>query len=257
MNSEAFSLAPIRHALIIAAGRGRRFLAETALRPKPLIELNGRPLILHVLGRAAQAGIDRVTVITGYRADVLEDCLSRDLPAGMKLDCLYNPEWERANGVSVLKARGFMPRAFALLMSDHLFDPEMLRKLAAAPIQDGYCRLAVDFDPAGVPDLTDATKVRCANGLVLEIGKEITGYNGIDTGVFLCTEGIFTALEVAVAGGAASLSDGVRKLAHQGKMEAVDVSGLFWRDIDDEPGLRNAKAALGKGALGGYQARLS
>lgn len=234
----------IRHALIIAAGRGSRFKSDTATRPKPLIEVNGLPLILHVIESASLAGINQVTVVTGYLGNVLEDFLAREIPASIKVRCIRNPEWERPNGISVLKARGFMPRAFALLMSDHLFDPRILQELASVPLREGFCRLAVDFNPLEVPDLGDATKVMAVSGLVLDIGKEINEYNGIDTGVFICTDGIFFALEASISRRAESLSDAVRELTRQGKMESMDISGLFWRDIDDEASLLNAKAAL-------------
>ncbi len=244
MNPEPGLPIYVKHALIIAAGRGSRFNADTTHRPKPLIELNGTPLILHVLRSAGSAGISRFTIITGYLGDVLEDYLGREAPAGMTVRCIRNNEWDRPNGISVFKAKGHMPHAFALLMSDHLFEPRILRELASVPLKDGFCRLAVDFNIRGVPDLEDATKVMTANGRVLDIGKKIDKYNCVDTGVFLCTEGIFTALEASISRGAESLSDGVRQLALEGKMEARDIGGLFWRDVDDEAGLLDAKAAM-------------
>lgn len=240
MNSES----TVNHALVIAAGRGSRFKAGTERRPKPLIEVNGMPLILHVLKSAVAAGINRFTIVTGYLGEVLEDFLKSEVRAGILIEYIRNPDWERPNGISVLKAKGRVPRVFALLMSDHLFDPGILRELASVPLREGSCRLAVDFNPRGVPDLEDATKVKTDNGLVHDIGKNIENYNGIDTGVFLCTAGIFTALETSVARGGESLSDGVRVLARQGKMEAGDIGGRFWRDVDDEAGLTAAKAAL-------------
>ncbi|MDI9570004.1 MAG: NTP transferase domain-containing protein [Pseudomonadota bacterium] len=244
MTIETRTFATTDHALIIAAGRGRRFHADTELRPKPLIEIDGQPLIGHIIARAARAGISRFTVVTGYRGEDLESYLARETPAGLCARCIRNPEWERPNGISVLTARDAVPEAFILLMADHLFDPRLLGKLLATPLAEGHCRLAVDFHPPGVPDLEDATKVRVADGRVLDIGKEIPHYNGIDTGVFLCTEGIFPALETAVSRERESLSEGVRELARQGRMEATDVTGLFWLDIDDEAGLIAAEAAL-------------
>ena len=89
----------VEHALIIAAGRGSRFEAGTANRPKPLIEVAGIPLILRVVKSAQAAGIEHFTVVTGYRGEVLEEYLIREM-SGMKTDvrCIRNPEWERPNG---------------------------------------------------------------------------------------------------------------------------------------------------------------
>jgi choline kinase len=94
--------------------------------------------------------------------------------------------------------------------------------------------LAVDFHPERIPDLADATKVAVKDERVTDIGKEIKNYNAIDTGIFLCTQGIFDALETAISKGKESLSDGIRELARRGHMEAMDIGDLFWQDVDDE-----------------------
>ena len=119
-------------------------------------------------------------------------------------------------------------------MSDHLFDVQILKNLLAAPLPPGHCRLAVDFHPEKILDLADATKVAVKNGRIRDIGKEIENYNAIDTGIFLCSDGIFGALETAISRGDESLSGGIRELAGQGRMEAMDTGGLFWQDVDDE-----------------------
>lgn len=58
--------------MLYAAGFGTRMRALTATRPKPLIELAGRPLIDHALALAEAAGVERVVVNTHYRADQIE-----------------------------------------------------------------------------------------------------------------------------------------------------------------------------------------
>ncbi len=55
--------------MLFAAGFGSRMAPLTADRPKPLIEVAGKPLIDHALDIAAEAGIDRTVVNTHYRAD--------------------------------------------------------------------------------------------------------------------------------------------------------------------------------------------
>ena len=224
----------VHHALIIAAGRGERFGEATHFRPKPLIEVAGVPLICRTLLGARKAGIDHFTVVTGYKATVIEEFLSREVPPDLKVQCLRNDQWQRPNGLSVLQAKGRLRGSFALLMSDHLFDARILKNLLATPLLPGYCRLAVDFHPEKIPDLADATKVAVKDGLVTDIGKGIRHYNAIDTGIFLCSQGIFGALETAIAGGKESLSDGIRELAHCQRMEAMDIGDLFWQDVDDE-----------------------
>jgi 1L-myo-inositol 1-phosphate cytidylyltransferase len=228
--------AKITHALIIAAGRGVRFGKATHLCPKPLIEVAGIPLLYRTLLTAYEAGIDHFTVVTGYKAKSLEDYLSHKTSQDLKVQCLRNEKWQRPNGLSVVRAKDHLPDRFLLLMADHLFEPQILRNLVAVPLAAGHCRLAVDFHPERIPDLEDATKVAVLDGQVKEIGKEITNYNAVDTGIFFCTPGIFEGLESAISKGKESLSDGIRELACCDRMEAMDIGDLFWQDIDDEAG---------------------
>ena len=63
---------PLRCAMLLAAGKGKRLRSLTETRPKPLIEVGGRALIDHALDRLVEAGIGRVVVNSHYRTDQLE-----------------------------------------------------------------------------------------------------------------------------------------------------------------------------------------
>jgi UDP-N-acetylglucosamine pyrophosphorylase len=56
-------------AVILAAGQGKRMKSDL---PKVLHELNGKPLLLHVLDNCREAGIDRVVVVVGYKGELVE-----------------------------------------------------------------------------------------------------------------------------------------------------------------------------------------
>ncbi len=62
----------MKKAVILAAGRGTRMGEITRELPKPLIPLNGRPMLLHILDRIAAAGVEEVLLVTGYLADQIE-----------------------------------------------------------------------------------------------------------------------------------------------------------------------------------------
>ena len=66
-------------AMVMAAGLGKRMRPLTATRPKPLIEVAGKPLIDHALERLRAAGVRKVVVNVHYLADAVEAHLgSRD-----------------------------------------------------------------------------------------------------------------------------------------------------------------------------------
>ncbi len=221
--------------LIIAAGRGRRFGAATESRPKPLVEVGGVPLIGRILASARLAGLHDFTVVTGYQAGVLEEFLRGFAKRqGVNIRFLQNGQWARANGISVLRAKTHVQEPFVLLMGDHFFDPRIVRRLLSSPLSPGRCRLAVDFHPERFVDLADATKVALQGERITDIGKTIPNYQAVDTGIFLCSEVIFDALEAAISEKKEGLSDAIRFLARRRRMEAVDIGDLFWMDIDNE-----------------------
>ena len=68
---------PIETAMVMAAGLGKRMRPLTASRPKPLVEVAGKPLLDHVFDRLRSAGIKRAVVNVHYLADALEAHLKR------------------------------------------------------------------------------------------------------------------------------------------------------------------------------------
>ena len=72
---------------------------------------------------------------------------------------------------------------------------------------------------------------------MVEIGKHLSRYNALDTGMFLCSPAIFNCLEAAKKNGDCSLSDGMRKLAQQRKLRAFDIGGGHWQDVDSPQAL--------------------
>jgi glucose-1-phosphate cytidylyltransferase len=60
-------------AVILAGGRGSRLLEETALRPKPMVEIGGRPILWHIMRIYAHHGIEDFIVCAGYRGYMIKE----------------------------------------------------------------------------------------------------------------------------------------------------------------------------------------
>ncbi len=63
--------------MLFSAGLGTRMMPLTEARPKPLVEVAGRPLIDHAIDVAREAGIPRIVANTHYLPDLIERHLSR------------------------------------------------------------------------------------------------------------------------------------------------------------------------------------
>ncbi|WP_432284976.1 phosphocholine cytidylyltransferase family protein [Aminobacter sp. BA135] len=61
-----------RQAVILAAGFGSRLRPLTDLRPKPLVEVNGTPILHNALRNLEMVGVEAVTIVVGYRKDAIE-----------------------------------------------------------------------------------------------------------------------------------------------------------------------------------------
>lgn len=64
-------------AMVLAAGLGKRMRPLTATRPKPLIEVAGKPLLDHLLERLRAAGVEKAVVNVHYLADAVEAHLAK------------------------------------------------------------------------------------------------------------------------------------------------------------------------------------
>ncbi len=232
--------------LIIAAGKGSRLSGKGD--SKPLLPLKGLPIIERVILAAKNCGIEHFHVVTGYNGEKVRqflDSLSRH--RNINITHVINDEWDKGNGISVLKAKDVLNEYFLLLMGDHLFDEEIIRKLQGARRRKGEVILGTDsrISANNLVDIDDVTKVAVKNGRVIDIGKHIARYNAYDTGIFLCSPAIFPAIETSIArDNDDSLSGGIRVLAREGKARAFDIEDGFWIDIDDEAAFRKAERHL-------------
>jgi CDP-L-myo-inositol myo-inositolphosphotransferase len=229
-------------ALILAAGQGIRQKGNG--NSKPLISLLGLSLIKRVILTAKKSGIKEFQIVIGYNGEKIRKYLGDGRKLGVKIDYLSNDQWKRGNGLSVLTARDFMQEPFILLMADHLFDHKILNELQETILEKDECVLCVDRNHHKYLDIEDATKVVTEDSRIKDIGKQLNDHNGIDTGIFLCTLAVFDALEESIDNGNESLSGGIRILANRGKMKALDISGKYWIDVDDDKALKNAKSML-------------
>jgi len=231
-------------AVILAAGKGGRLAHITPC--KPLARCLGIPLLEHSVRTLMAAGIRRIVLVCGYRADKVSAFAGRlGRRLGVEICIIHHNGWRKGNGSSALAARSAVQGLFLLVMCDHLFDAEILRRLIRTDPPDDGLVLAVDGHLENpLVDMEDVTRVKRNGKHIADIGKGLEQFDAFDTGAFLCTPGLFTALADAVARNEGSLSAAVIRLAVEKRALTMDVSGAFWIDVDDAATMAQASRAL-------------
>ena len=235
----------ITDAVILMAGTGSRLRASGEMLPKPLVPIFGRPLISYIVDALEKVGVRNLHAVIGAEGDALVAALRPLLPLSMRLNPISNPNWEKQNGVSVLCAAGKVREPFFLTMGDHLFDPSVLERIVEEADRSEL-NLAIDRKIETIFDLDDAMKVQTDADRVIAIGKNLANYDAIDTGVFLCPNELFDYLRRARRNGDCSLADGVRLMAEEGKVRAIDIGDAWWQDVDNFAMRRRAEEELSK-----------
>ncbi|VAX31823.1 Inositol-1-phosphate synthase [hydrothermal vent metagenome] len=231
--------------LIIAAGKGLRLRSQGD--SKPLTPIFGVPLIERVILNALEAGANEFFVVTGYQGAPLKSFLqSLSNRLGIPITPIDNEDWEKENGLSVLKGRQYFQEPFLLLMADHLFDPQIARELMAFPLANEEIVLAVDQNKSSsLVDMQDVTRVITEAGNIKKIGKGLENFDAFDTGIFFCRPVIFKALEQSShKNGNTTLSGAIQILAEKNQARTFDIGGRFWIDVDDPAAFKKAENAL-------------
>jgi choline kinase len=233
----------ISEAIVLMAGAGSRLVAPATGALKPLTPILKRPLVSYVFDALSASGIEVIHAIVGYQSELLIQRVTQIVPDNMEIRFIQNPNWQKQNGLSVLAARGAVRSPFLLTMSDHLFGDQLLgvllRNRKSFPLN-----LAIDRKIESIVDIDDAMKVQVKARRVIAIGKELSRYNGIDTGLFVADEQLFDYLEAAKRGDDCSLADGVRLMAAEGKVQAIDIGDCWWQDVDTPQTLAAAENHL-------------
>lgn len=60
-------------AVLLAGGLGTRIREETEFRPKPMVEVGGRPILWHIMKNLSHFGITEFVVATGYKSSMIKD----------------------------------------------------------------------------------------------------------------------------------------------------------------------------------------
>jgi N-acetyl-alpha-D-muramate 1-phosphate uridylyltransferase len=161
-------------AMILAAGRGVRMRPLTDTRPKSLLAVGGKPLIVWQLEKLARAGITEAVINHAHLGDMIEAALGDGSRFGLSLR--YSPEQqalETAGGIArALPLLGAQP---FLVVNADIYSDYDFSALVRVELQDGLAHLVLVDNPPQHPRGDFALEA----GRVRESGGSLLTYSGI------------------------------------------------------------------------------
>ena len=136
----------------MAAGEGRRLRPLTERWPKPVLPIDGRPVVATVVRELAAAGVERVTVVTGHLAEQFEALLGDSRSFGVDIRFVRQPRADgSADAVQRALDGGAEPPALIATADTAFARGDVARFREAVERRDAAGALAVRRDPPPGP----------------------------------------------------------------------------------------------------------
>lgn len=180
--------------MLLAAGRGQRLAPHTDSVPKPLIALNGRPLLEYILSNVAAAGCQQVLLVIGYRGDMIRQHFGDGHSLGLELSYIEQGS-VAGTGAAALMAMHFVgAEPFFLGWGDILAAAAEYGRLV-----DEFARLGPDalLLLEAVDDPRHGAAVEMADGRILSLEEkpEHSTARWNQAGLSIYTPHLFAALQ--------------------------------------------------------------
>ncbi|GMM86100.1 N-acetylmuramate alpha-1-phosphate uridylyltransferase MurU [Pseudoalteromonas sp. MTN2-4] len=140
-------------AMILAAGRGKRMMPLTAELPKPMLEVNGKPLIEYHIERLKAAGITEIVINLAWQGDKIEQYFGDGLQLGVKIEYSYEPEGGLETAGGIINALPMLCEAcdkFIVINGD-IFTDYDVHALTQLVLQEGEAHIVLVENPAHHP----------------------------------------------------------------------------------------------------------
>jgi glucose-1-phosphate thymidylyltransferase len=140
-------------AIVMAAGEGRRLRPLTDTWPKPLLPIDGRPVLATLLRELAAAGLTRVMLVTGHLAEQLEELVGDGSGFGVEARFVRQPRADGSGQAVRVAIEGGAGTPAIVVAADSVFRPGDVGRFAEAFAASGAAgALAVRRDPPPGPE---------------------------------------------------------------------------------------------------------
>lgn len=225
--------------VITAAARSPRLLPLSKRTPVSLLEVGGKDLLDHQLEALKQAGVEDITVITGFCAEQVEKLY------GTRASCFFNPFYDVCNvAMNLWLVRQELTSGFILIYADILFQAELIGEMLAI---DEPIILVVDRKGSD----KEAEKVALSQEVVSDIGKDVAEPYGEFIGLAMFSRDVISVLieeleEVARTDLSTTFPQLVQRLVRRAQNIKVLATDRPWIDIDFPHELEEAQRLWNK-----------
>ena len=235
-------------AIILAAGVARRLAPLTDHTQKSLLEVGGRAILARMLEALPAAGVRRAVIVVGHCADQVT-ALAAAAPPGLAVRTIHNPDYQKGSSLSLYCARDVIRGGPTLIMdADVVFPREFLRRLVASSAANAFL---ID---RGFADTGEEVKFYIQDDRVIALGKKVVpaAWDRVGEGIGFFKCGAATGPEllrlleqvIDASDGLCEYEDALHLLVSRVPVQAVDVTGLPWTEVDFVEDLHRAQTEV-------------
>jgi NDP-sugar pyrophosphorylase family protein len=211
---------------VIAGGLGTRLGAITAMIPKALVEVAGRPFVAHQLELFARRGVREAVFCIGHFGEMIEDFVGDGRKFGVAVRYAHDGDRLRGTGGAVLNALPLLGDEFLVTYGDSYLDIDY-EAVVAAFRASGMPALMTVFRNEG---RWDTSNVEFSGGNVIAYSKvqRTERMQYIDYGLLAMTQAAFAGREEC--GEAFDLAAILTPLAAAGRLAGLETTTRFYEN---------------------------
>jgi len=219
-------------AVVLAAGEGSRIWPLAEHRPKHLLPVSGKPILLHILLALAENGIRDILVVVGFKGDLIRSSLGDGSRYGLHIEYLDQKEWTGTASALMLAYQRMGKERFLAIYGDLLVNTStiqtVIEKAEDTARVMGIVRISKP-STYGVVKLQGDRVVK-----ILEKPTRGLSEGWINTGIYVLDDEVFEAIHRTKVSKRREyeLTSSLQRIIDEGKeLKAAIIARTDWMDI--------------------------